>query len=195
MLARLAHDTRGHHAIADLDRMAILDRPTSRDRYASFLARVYGFEAPTEVSLLMTDRLEHWFDLRARTHVRMLRADLQALGVREPNDLPRCATLAPHRDPGDALGWIYAVERNTLHHGAIVRQLRDRIPETVMIAGAYFGGQPRTAGERLRALGDALDRVARGPAQADRIVASAKAAFRAQHRWYDVAVPPRQHAA
>jgi hypothetical protein len=47
----------------------------------------------------------------------------------------------------------------------------------------------------LRDLGTAMDCIARDPAAAERIVAAAKAAFRAQHSWYEIAVPPRMQVA
>lgn len=195
MLSRLNRETRQYHQVADGDRLSMLGAAADKSHYASFLARIYGFEAPLEAALLMTDGLEQWLDLRDRAHLRLLRADLQALGIADPNQLKRCSTIFPFRHPAEALGWIYVVERNTLLHGVIERHLRGRMPEVLRSAGAYLAGQQRSNGLRIRDLGAAMDRIAKDAASAERIVSGARAAFRVQHGWYEVAVPQRLHVA
>ncbi len=165
-----------------------------RTRYAAFLARVYGFEAPLDVAIVMTDGVTPWIDLRDRGHLRLLRADLQALGSRELEVLPRCSTVLPFRHPAEALGWSYAIERNTLMHGTIERHLRTRLPDVLKVAGSYLAGQQRSNGQRMRDLGAAMDRIAKDSGGAETIVAAAHAAFRMQHRWY-AAMAPRQRVA
>jgi heme oxygenase len=194
MLARLSRETAHYHQVADNARLAILGAADPA-RYAGFLIRIYGFEAPLEAALLMTPGLDEWFDLRGRGHLRLLRADLQSLGVGDPNQLPRCSTISPFRHPAEALGWVYVAQRNTLLHGIIERQLRGPLSELLKIAGSYLAGQQRSNGLRLRDLGAAMDGVATSLASSDRIVAGAKAAFRAQHGWFDLAVPSRLRVA
>lgn len=189
MLSRLHRETQHLHAVADRDRLAILGQAADRPRYASFLARVYGFEAPVEAALVLTEGLDHWLDLRDRAHLKLLRADLKFLGVRDPNRLPRTSTVFPFRHPAEALGWVYAVERNTLLHGVIQRHLQSRMPAVLKTAGTYLAGQQRSNGLRFRDLGAAMDRIAKDAGCAERIVNGAYAAFDAQHRWYDVAIP------
>ena len=105
MLGRLSRETKHYHQSADNDRLAMLGVAADRSQYAAFLARVYGFKSPLEAALMMTDGLDQWLDMRDRGHLRLLRADLQALGVSDPNTLPRCRTIFPFRHPADALGW------------------------------------------------------------------------------------------
>jgi heme oxygenase len=195
MLSRLNRETRQYHHVADGNRLAMLSAAVDQIRYAGFLTRIYGFEAPLEAAIQMTDGLDQWLDPRDRTHPRLLRADLQMLGVSDPNQFPRCPTIFPFRHAAEALGWIYVVERNTLLHGVIERHLRARMPEVLKRAGSYLSGQQRSNGLRLRDLGNAVDRIARDPECADRVVLGAKAAFRVQHSWYEVAVPRRQRVA
>src|SRR5438874_2798011 len=107
MLGRLSRETKFHHQAADNDRLAMLGAAADKGRYAAFLSRVHGFEAPLEAALLMTDGLDQWVDMRDRGHLRLLRADLTALGVTDPKTLPRCATIFPFRHSAEALGWIY----------------------------------------------------------------------------------------
>lgn len=195
MLARLNRETHHHHAVADNDRLAMLGAAADRARYASFLTRVHGFEAPFEAALCMTAGVEHWLDLRDRAHLKLLRSDLQALGLGDANQLPRCTTVFPFRHPAEALGWVYVIERNTLQHGVIERHLRTRMPDVLRTAGSYLAGQQRSNGMRLRDLGTAMDRMAKDAGCAERIVNGARAAFRAQHGWYEVAVPTRLRVA
>lgn len=195
MLCRLNRETKQYHQTADNDRLAMLAASADRPQYTAFLSRVYGFEAPFEAALLMTDELDRWIDLRDRGHLRLLKADLQVLGLTDPNALPRSRSIFPFRHPADALGWIYAIERNTLLHGLIERHLRSRLGDVLKVAGSYLAGQQRSNGQRIRDLGAAMDRMASDKASADRIAAAAKAAFRAQHNWYEVAHLPRQRVA
>lgn len=195
MLARLSRETKPHHLAADNDRMAMLGAGADPALYAAHLKRIYGFEAPVETALAMTAGLGDWIDLRDRGHLRLLRADLQSLGVTDPNTVPRCTAVPSFRDVAEALGWIFAVERNTLHHGTIERHLRGRMPSVLRSAGSYLAGQHRSNGQRIRDLGNAMDRLAKDSTLAQRIVAAAKAAFRTQHGWYDVAVPHRTRVA
>lgn len=195
MLARLSRETKQYHALADNDRIAMLGAAVDTALYTAFLTRVYGFEAPVEAALLMTSGLDEWIDLRDRGHLRLLRADLQSLGITDPSSAPRCSTVFPFRQPAEALGWIYAVDRNMLLHGVIDRHLRGRMPTVLKGAGSYLAGQQRSNGLRFRELGNAMDQIAKDSTVGDRIVAAAKTAFRAQHSWYEVAVPPRLRVA
>jgi heme oxygenase len=193
MLARLSRETKQHHQVADTDRLAMLGADPAL--YTALLKRIYGFEAPVDTALLMTSGLEEWTDLRDRGHLRLLRSDLASLGVTDPSTLPRCATVAPFRHAADALGCMYAVERNTSLHGLIDRHLRGRMPSVMKGAGSYLAGRQRSNGQRIRDLGTAMDRLAKDPAIAERIATTAKAAFRAQHAWYDVAISQRSRVA
>ena len=90
---------------------------------------------------------------------------------------------------------VYVIERNTLLHGIVERHLRSRLGDVLKVAGSYLAGQQRSNGQRIRDLGIAMDRLAKDTASADRIAAAAKAAFRAQHNWYEIAIPSRQRVA
>ncbi len=196
MLARLKRETVASHRAADDDRMSIMVAAATPATYLAFLSRIYGFEAPVESALAMASGLDEWLDVRGRTQIKLLRADLAALGVLDPAKLPRCTSVAPFRNAAFALlGWLYVVERNTLLHGVIERHLRSRLPRELQLAGSYLASRERSAGARWRELGDAMDRVAKAPRIADHIVAAARAAFRGQHGWYQLAIPRREHVA
>jgi heme oxygenase len=190
-LMRLKRDTAPYHASADHDRIAMMRASADATTYARFLSRIWGFEAAIEAFLARTPDLADVVDLRARTHIRLLRADLTALGIVDPSALPRWSIPFPFRYSVEALGWMYVIERNTLLHGTIEHHLRARLPEQMRIAGSYLSGQVKTTGIRLRELGVAMDSVIKSRELSDRIVMAARYAFRYQHGWYDVAVRQR----
>ena len=79
MLIRLALETGGHHAVADEDRLKVMDAKT-RAEYRAYLVRIYGFEAPVEEAIAKVADLEP--DLvRERQKVSRLHADLVTLGL------------------------------------------------------------------------------------------------------------------
>src|SRR2546421_10265715 len=93
MLAHLAQQTKQHHAAADGDRLAILEKPTD-ERYRQWLGKIYCFEAPIEAAGIATPSLAPSI---LRTHLKTARLerglDLLGLAAREvgmavPFDLP-----------------------------------------------------------------------------------------------------------
>lgn len=193
MLARLKAETHRHQITAESDRLQLIrgGAPTVPG-YIAFLKRVYGFEAPVESAFAMTPDLDQVIDVRSRGQMRLLRCDLTALGVVDPAATPRCSTIVPFRSVADALGWMYMIERNTQLNGQLYRHLETHIPMQLRIAGSYLSSFDRGAGpRRWRELGEALDRFAKPPAQAERVVSAAQAAFRCQRFWYEDRLPSR----
>lgn len=178
LLAHLAQQTKLHHAVADGDRLAILDRPTG-DEYKRWLGRIYCFEAPIEAACIATAGMPHRI-VRSHLKTTRLERDLEMLGfaLREP------PTAGSFESPAEALGWLYVLHRNTLLHGVIYRFLRSKLPSHSEHAGSYLAMFEGRAGEALRALGDAILAYARRPLQVEAVVAAANEAFRVQHQWY-----------
>ena len=181
MLSRLALETKSHHASADSDRLTLLeeDVPTA-ERYRTFLEAVYGFESRYEQALIQTPGLETRI-IRERTRVALLRDDLRALGA---TDLDRIDAPSIPKFPHEAhaLGWVYAVERNTLLHGLVRRHLWRALPRTIERAGTYLAAYA-SPGARYRELGVDLEAVARR-AIPSQIVAGANEAFACQRLWF-----------
>jgi len=195
MLLKLKRETAAHHSAADTDRLALVGAAVDTARYAGYLARIYGFEAPLESAIALTRGIADVVDVRARTAVRLLKADLMALGVVDASRLPRCPSIFPFRDVPEALGWMYATTRNTLLHGVVEHHLRTRIPDALKAAGGYLAIPTRWLRVRSQELAAALDHVATSAAVADRIVASARDAFHAQHAWYQSQPRSQRHVA
>lgn len=187
MIARLQEEARLHHSDADADRLAPLAMPTSVAGYVSYLARILGFEEPVEAALASVPELALLIDTPQCNRASWLVRDLQALGVEAKRiaALPRCPpdTLPPIATVPDALGWLYVVERNATLHGVVRRHLARRMPGQMAAASRYLSRTELAAGDRLRALGAALDEIARSALAGERIVAAADSAFRLQRRW------------
>ena len=189
MLAHLAQQTQPFHAAADGDRLGLMERATV-ERYRTLVTQIYCFEAPVEAACVATPGLPQRI---VRTHAKCqaLAADLEALGIaaREavPIDGPRFESAA------EALAWVWVLHRNTLVHGLIYRYLASKLPDTMRVAGSYLCAFEGRAGALLRELGLALDEHARRASIAERMVAAAREAFRAQHQWYSCDVLAADH--
>jgi len=187
MLTRLKRNAQSEHLAANIDRLSPLHVHASKDTYRDFLAKVYGFEAPVEASLALTPKVASAIDLKARSHLELLRADLATLGVHNVAALPQCWSVPRFETLGEALGWTYVIEHNALLHGRVRRHISKRLAP---LADSYLAAGEKVGAARLHELGGLLDRVAREPDVARQVVESVKAAFRQQRQWFARAVPP-----
>ena len=184
MLARLERDTYAHHADAAADRCAVFDDAT-RDGYRRFLAAIYHFEYAFESQLVSVAELPIRF-VATRLRSGLLADDLCALGVNAGAALVLARPLEPPKltSTPEALGWMYAVQRNTLGHADLVRALAPRLRGLLGPASRYLTAYAPNVYQRWAELGAELDRIASQPAVADRIIAAAHDAFARQHAWY-----------
>jgi heme oxygenase len=179
MLVRVMLETRTHHARADEDRLVLLDRRTT-GAYRAALARIYGFEAPYEAALAGSRLPAELIAPRLKSE--RLLADLRELGA-SPDYVARLARcpIRPFHTDAEAVGWMFAVERNTLLHGQLYRNALTWIPgHTHAYLGAY-----ESPGARMRELGEHLDGACIAASTPGRICAAAREAFRWQHQWFD----------
>lgn len=190
MLARLKRETQPQQLAADEDRLAPLRTTTTPRTYAAYLGRVFGFEAPVEAAFVATPGFAKHIDLGWRTQMRLLRSDLAALGMIDPTRLAHCP-ITRFSSEIEAFGWAYAIEHSAAGHAQLRQHFRRWIPAQLASAGAYLLGGERAATARLRELGEALDRYAKDPASATKIVEAARAGFRVQRQWFRNSVPPR----
>ena len=194
LLAVLVDATRAHQPIIDEGRMRLIDPRVTPATYLTFLVRVYGFEAPVEAAFLRTPHIDDLIDLRARSRMRLLRADLAMLGETSAEELPAMPAPAFAR-VGEALGWMYVIERNALLHGLVRRHLETAIPTVIHRAGSYLAANDRVTGLRWKELGEILDRYARTILQRDQVVDAAFLAIRALHAWFSERAPIHRRAA
>jgi heme oxygenase len=188
MLARLKRDTQAVRASADEGRLEPLRTTPTAASYATYLSRVYGFEAPLESAFAATRDLGQVVDLRWRPQIRLLKSDLAALGIVDTTRLP--VTAVPRFGAvTEALGWMYVVEQNAALHSQLHRHFARWIPNELAGAGCYLLGVDRVSGTRLDDLGAILDAYATRPEIATKIVDAACTAFRRQRLWFLKSLP------
>jgi heme oxygenase len=182
MLSALDAATRDCHPAADAPWQALLRRELAAQDYQDHLVAVYGFEAPVEAALALTPRLGLLTDLRARARASWIVQDLLGLGLRPAKlaRLPQCAAILPFRDPAEALGWLYVVERSSLNHDAFAHAVARALPDAPL---AYLSTRGFEA--RHVALSAALERAAVDIPSRDRVIAAAREAFDAQRTWFE----------
>ena len=184
MLMRLNMETRRDHPRADQPWLALLDGDVTCTRYTEHMVALYGFEAPFEAAIALTPGVSAHLPLRQRSRSGLIVQDLLALGM-SPSQiarLPQCAVAIPFRDPAEALGWMYVIERATLLHDAVRRYLEDRL--TVAGACGYLSAYEGVAGARWQELGRALDHVATVPEAPEHIIAATRVAFACHRDWF-----------
>lgn len=178
---RLGDLTRGHHAAADAQRLAIMD-VRSTTQYRRFLERIWGFESGVEASASAAPGVEQ--ALRgARTRAGRLYDDLLALGD-TPLDIASLPVVTIElRTSSEALGWLLVIERHVLLAGLVRRSLAYSLRDFTT-ASRYFATHP-DGGRRFRDLGDTVTGcIAGGHAQPEAILTAARAAYEAQGQWY-----------
>lgn len=180
---RLGAETEEYHAQADSEALQLLGAVTAAD-YWRFLAHTYGFVQPLERALGATPGLEKLIDTRRFTKADLLRRDLQSFRMTgdEIERLPQC-TLALFSTPEEALGWAYPIERSTLGHTNIYRHLATVIPGDVAFTSTYLKCYFGMIGESWKLFGDAIEKVAPTDAKLQRVIDSARTAFRTYRTW------------
>jgi heme oxygenase len=192
-LTRIDDETRARHGEADAQRLSLTLQPATTASYRKLLLRLYGFEAPVEAALQRTPGIADVFDVRARLHTRLLRADLAVLGIVDLTHVARSRSIPPFDNVLEALGWIYVVERGRMLSSVLHCHLEQHLPAVATTAASYLRAE-RSAGTRMRELGATFDSVVRSDADVDRVLVAAHGAFRAQSHWYSDAEPHRRLA-
>jgi len=184
MLMRLNLETRAQHPEADYPWLELMSLDSSRARYLDQLIATYGFEAPVEAALTLTPNIAEVIQLRPRSRSGLIVEDLLALGLTPSRiaRLPQCKQIAPFRDPAEALGWMYVLERSTLLHETVRAHLATRMP--MVSAWSYLTAYQGVAGQRWQEFGQALDGYAQSPSLGDQILAAARVAFDCLRDWF-----------
>ena len=184
VMSRLRDQTRPQHEAAEAVLAHLMDSPSLRG-YRIVLERWYGFYAVLEPRLDAWHRRTGLLDREPRRRLPLLAADLDALGCGQAAlpGLPRCPDVPPIRTTADGLGALYVVEGSTLGG----RLLRARLLEAGLPPGVchFLGSGGRDVGRlwrECRAVTTAW--VEQHPADADDVVASARATFDAVVDWH-----------
>jgi heme oxygenase len=181
---RLNIATRHSHAEVDEPWLDLLHPSVSRADYLNLLVRMYGFVGPFEGACKYTPDLDR-IPLIHHTRAGLIAQDLLALGLTPGQiaNLPQCHSITTYRGVGEALGWLYVVERTTLLHDGVHRHLQLHLPE-VGEAFSYLSAYDGRVGEHWTTFGRLLDRIATKPEDANEIVHAAQAAFETLKDWF-----------
>lgn len=179
MFDRLATTTRICRRPSDLG-WTHLSSSSSEASYIAQLVEVYGFEAAAEAALAYTPDLAAVLGRQQTTRSGLIALDLLALGMSAAEVARLSQFPITIRDLGEALGWLYVLERSTLMfeqwHMRIARQIRRR--DTFSYLGHYGSRAASRWGElgRVLARPDTID-------LEDRIIAGAFDAVRCEWEW------------
>lgn len=147
----------------------------SRENYGRFLAVQHVFHS--DMAPLYADpRLAGLiYDLTARQRLDAIAADLNDLGLPEPDAVSTNA--AP--DPGDlpaALGWLYVAEGSSLG-AAFLLKAAAALDLDEDFGARHLAGHPEGRAQHWRAFTAALDAITLSEAEEERAIAGGAAAF------------------
>jgi heme oxygenase len=190
----LAKETQVHHAPADADRLALM-RVTTVAEYRVLLSRIFRLESPVELAVSRVLRREPMV-ASLRQRVGRLHDDLVSLGMTnfEIASLSRCPAVQV-QTVGEALGWMFVLQRSTLLAGLIRRYLATELPAAIESASAYLDTHSSGAGSQFRVFSDFMcEHVRRGSVDPHGLLGSTTRAFQLQRYWYARAMPARPSA-
>jgi len=183
LLERLRSETRPHHDAIEAT-LDLTSEALDRDAYRRTLKRFHGFYRPIEAGLWAVGGwVERGLDITERRKTPLLEADLRALGVADPEDLPVCTDLPPHATVATALGCLYVLEGATLGGQVISRCVQKVTGITLDTGGRFFHGYGDRTGPMWQAFRAALVAFAVTPGDQDEVVSAAKDTFSKLHRW------------
>lgn len=186
LLVRLSVETGPFHLEADEPWRDLADpgRDVTRIDYVHHLVQRYGFDAPVEAAIAYTPQLQELFDVHGRFRAGPIAQDLLSLGA-TPVEIAnlRQAMITPFSSASEAMGWLYVHQRCSLMFETTRHELVRKLPE-LSFATSYLRSLEGRVGSSWDDLGQVFDTVAQTTMFAERVVASAREAFRAMIEWH-----------
>jgi heme oxygenase len=184
LLFRLSVATRQWHADVDDPWLELLRPNVAVSDYLGQLVRLYGLVGPFESALRYTPGIDTFVDVRQHSRAGLLAKDLLSLGLSASQvaSVPACSAITTYRNPAEAIGWLYVVERSTLLQDGIRRHLLQQLPQ-IECACAYLTTYDRRPGEHWQQFGHLLERVGSTEALAEEVIAATTAGFDAARHW------------
>jgi heme oxygenase (biliverdin-IX-beta and delta-forming) len=182
LLERLREDTRAEHYAIERTLSELTSSSLTRERYCFRLGQLYGFYRPLEPQLARMLQGEA-VDFPRRTKAHLLRADLEALGWRDPDLLPVCGQLPALDDAAAAFGCLYVLEGSTLGGQVICRHVQARLGVTREHGGSFFAGYGPATGTMWRAFRAALVERATLAGRAEAVIGTALLTFATLRAW------------
>jgi heme oxygenase len=188
LLTKLNLATRRWHADVDDPWLQLMRPEVSQADYLAQLVRTYGLVAPFESACMYTRGVTKLLEYRQLLRAGLIAQDILALGL-TPNQvstIPTCPAITMFRDVGEALGWLYVVERSMLLQDGVKRHLLDKLPD-VANACAYLSAYEGHVSDHWLAFGRMLDRAASELDVEESILNAAEEAFAHTKQWLTAA--------
>lgn len=184
LLTKLNLATRQWHADVDDPWLALLRPNVTQAAYLDQLVRTYGLVAPFESACRYTPGITRLLDYRQLLRAGLIAQDILALGVTPVavSQIPTCPAITMFRDTGEALGWLYVIERSTLLQEGLRRHLIERLPN-VARACSFLSIYHGHVSEHWAAFGRMLDRAATNDEIEASILNAAEEAFAHTKLW------------
>jgi heme oxygenase len=184
LLTQLNLATRQWHADVDDPWLALLRPNVSQTDYLDQLVRTYGLVAPFESACRYTPGITNLLDYRQLLRAGLIAQDILALGVAPiaVSRIPTCPAITMFRDIGEALGWLYVIERSTLLQEGLRRHLIEKLPN-VARACAFLSVYHGHVSDHWAAFGRLLDSAATNAEIEASILNAAEEAFAHTKLW------------
>ena len=183
-LQRLKNETLDLHQEAERH-VRILDDDATEATYVRFLTRMFGFHVPMEDALAgQVELAAAGFDAASRQKRRLLRADLEHLGL-DVSAIPLCADLPDISVLARAVGAAYVLEGSTLGGKFILSRMRVRLGYLVGSASAFLEGYGDATGPQWRRFTGIVEGVIVDAKTGDAAVDAARTTFTTLIEWLD----------
>lgn len=184
LITKLNLATRVWHADVDDPWLALLQPDVTEADYTAQLVRTYGLVAPFESACRYTPGIMKLLDYRQLLRAGLIAQDLLSLGIKPAHvaRIPTCPAITMFRDTGEALGWLYVIERSTLLQDGVRKHLIEKLPH-VSRSCAYLSMYEGHVGDHWLAFGRMLDRVAKNADIEAAIIDAAAQAFTHAKEW------------
>lgn len=183
ILARLRSETRSEHEAVEYQ-LGLVDEALTLTQYRRRLEQFWGFYAPLEARLCCGgtgNRAEAVLCRQGKSG--WLEADLRALGVGRPEQLPRCERLPDLPDRAAVLGCSYVLEGATLGGQIISRHVASRFGLSAESGGRFFHGYGDRTGEMWKTFTATVRSFVELTGEEDAIVAAAVGTFQSFRLW------------
>jgi heme oxygenase len=183
-LVRLNAATRQWHAAVDDSWLDLLRPAVTVTDYLAQLVRTYGLVAPFESACMYTPGLAHVVDMRRLVRAGLIAQDLLALDLTPSQvaSVPTCPAITMFATVGEALGWLYVIERTTLLADGLVRHVRHTLPQ-VANATRYLETFSVQGTDYWQSFESLVDRASADAGVASEIESAACEAFEVAHGW------------
>lgn len=184
ILDRLKSETAGIHTELEQG-IDLLNRVLTLAAYRALLETFYGLYHPLEAKVYSADGgIELWLpNIEERKRVALLRRDLAALGVTDPEALP-LAPVPSFSTVAAKLGCLYVLEGSTLGGQTIARHIREHLELPAENGCAFFTSYGPRIGAMWKQFRESIERfTAAHPGAQDEIVQSASWTFHAFRDW------------